>query len=363
MTWRFPIYRANGDGTETLLDPAVPFSGVDAQIAINGGDDFKASIKPVVPRLHGLVEEDKTIVYALHNEQVFGAWPVDVAEAVGGELSVQGTGFLQRALKDVAYEGRYKKVKFEALDIARHIVSYAQGFPGGDLGIVADDLVSGVLMGEEEKHNEFTTGEGEDVEFDSGPYTLMWWKDDDLYKAFTDLADAVPFDWMMRHEIRDGVPSHQLMLGYPQIGRRRKDLRFRLGENIFEQPQVNSGEYFSTVIALGAGEGAKMKRAQVDVPRKGRLRKVKTISDKSWDTKKKCHRAANRAAKSQVESETSTVVIRDPSTFLHYYPGDEIRVHADEGWRDLDYWGRIKSIGVSPDDGDDLTIEFGGGDD
>lgn len=364
MSWRFPIYQAHGDGTETLVDPSVPFSGVDMQIALNGADDFQATVKPVVPRLRGLIREDSTVVYAVWNERdVFGAWAVDQVESAGGELSVSGTDLLYRCLSDVPYEGTYKKVNYEGMEIARHILDYAQEQPGGNLGIVADSLMSGVLLGKPEKHVEFTTGGGDDVNFDAGPWTLMWWKDDDLKKAFDDVRTAVRFEWMMRHRIDSaGVPHHRLMFGVPRIGRRRADLRFRLGENVFKQPTIAPGDYFSTVVALGAGEGAKMRRATADAPRNGLLRRVKTISDKSW-SQSQAKRAAVAEVKAQVESTTDTVAIRDPRSFLAYFPGDELRVVADTGWQDLDYWGRIKTLSISPDDGDDVQVEFESGDD
>src|SRR5699024_9916925 len=51
---------------------------------------------------------------------------------------------------------------------------HLQSKPQGDLGVVVDDTKApkGVTVGAEEKDVSFETGEGEQVEFQSGPYIL-----------------------------------------------------------------------------------------------------------------------------------------------------------------------------------------------
>ena len=151
--------------------------------------------------------------------------------------------------------GQVKYVDTDPLNIVRAIWAHLQAQPGGGLGVAVDATTSPVRVGEPERQVEFTTGGGQDVAFEAGPYSLDWWSSHDLGKNIDDLAVETPFDYL-EHTVWAGESlAHRLELGYPTIGSRRTNLRFEVGVNVTILPTLVGDEesYASEVHAFGCG--------------------------------------------------------------------------------------------------------------
>src|SRR5699024_4330981 len=116
---------------------------------------------------------------------------------------------------------------------------------------------SPVRVGEEEKDVEFTTGDGDDVSLQSGPFRLNPVDAQDLGKTIDDLASDTPFDYVEEKSWSGDQIVHRLRLGFPSVGARRSDHRYHPTENLSVLPALGLDEntYASEVLLVGAGEG------------------------------------------------------------------------------------------------------------
>ena len=94
--------------------------------------------------------------------------------------------------------------------------------PGGDRGRFGardvDPLTSPVRVGEEERDVNFSTGDGQDVSFETGPFRLNPVDTQDLAKTIEDLAADTPFDYLEETRWVGESIRHRMRLGYPAFG-------------------------------------------------------------------------------------------------------------------------------------------------
>lgn len=358
MNWRYLAYRMNGDGTETLLSNDVPLQGPALREDLSGPGGIEGKIAPEVARLKTKDGEPvflpwSTAVYAEKDGNIrAGAILVDLLET-GPVLDLDTVG-LPGYLNGQPYGGNISRVQVDPLDMARHLWDHQQARPAGNLGLTYDSTSSPVRIGTKEEDVRFTTGNGEEVSFQAGPYTLQWWKDHDMGKAFDDLAAETPFDYLVTHKWDGERIAHHLRLGYPTLGARRHDLRFVVGENIFTQPPVryDGDTYASDVVVLGAGEGRKMIRGG-DSRRTGRLHRAAVVIDKSLRNKKSADTIAAQELAARIgDEDLDTLVVEEhPNAALgSFAPGDEILVQSPAGWsKEVYLWVRILSIVTEPE--------------
>lgn len=356
--WRYLATRLNGDGTETFLSNDVPLQGAQLREDLSGPGGITGAIEPEITRLRSTTGEPlfmpwSTAIYAEKDGNIrAGAILADMVED-GPKLSLDCVGFTGY-LQGQPYEGDISKVQVDPLAMARHLWAHKQGHAGGNLGMVLDSTTSPVRIGTKEEEVKFTTGNGEDISFQAGPYTLQWWKDHDLGKAFDDLATETPFDYLVAHAWSGETISHRLRFGYPIIGRRRDDLRFQVGENIFDTPEIkyDGDEYASKVVTLGAGEGRNMIRGE-DSKTTGRLQRTVIVTDKTLRNKKSANAAAARELSARLGDEdidSLTVLDHPHAPIGSYAPGDEILIRSRHGWtQDIELWVRILSIVTEPE--------------
>lgn len=365
MAWRYIATRLNGDGTETPLDFNVPIKGAAITEDLSGPGGITGTISPELAELQDedgrpLLQPWSTAIYAEADGFIRGGAILVGTPENGPNLDLDAVGF-SGYIQGEPYTGDRSRIDVDPLDEARHIWEHYQSRPGGNIGLVLDGTTSPVRIGEPERTVEFTTGAGEDVSFEAGPYKLAWWQTDDLGKEFDDLATRAPFDYRVVHEWDgDGETiRHRMVLGYPRLGRRRHDLIFVEGENIRQViPIDHDGEdYASEVLVLGAGEGRAMVRGSAVNAAPGRLRRVVTVSDKSIQTKK----AADARAEQELKLRSGEPDLADdievadhPHAPLgSYSPGDEILVEtAGAGWSGrLAIWCRILAATIHPEAG------------
>lgn len=367
--WRYIASRLNGDGTETFLNMDLPLTEVEVTDALSAPGAINAKISPEVASLkdvdgNPLFVEWSTALYAEKDGDIRAGAIVNHCNFAGPEWGVETTGFVGYS-KDLPYTGAGQNwVKTDTLDIYRAIWGHIQANDGGDIGLTFADTKSGLLVGSE-LHSEQYDPEGGSggLTLQSQAYKLAFYQDHDLQSNLDGLATETPFDYREHHRwAPDGTITHSVEFGVPTLGRRRNDLRFSLGENIFTAPSITrAGEdYASEEYVLGAGEGARMIRGHAVVPR-SRLRRVAIKTDSSIRRVDKANRiAAGDLQWRQRLDDLSEVVVRDhPHAPVGSYEiGDEIYIQGRDGWiRDVASWYRITSVSTRPDDSSSAILQ------
>lgn len=352
--WRYYARHMNGDGTESKLHDELPLLEVKIDNDLSGPGGLKAKLGP---EQAGLTKADgsslfvpwATSIYAAKGPQIRGGGILANVKDSAGELNLDVVGFTGYA-KDQPYTEDKSFVAEDPLNIVRHIWGHLQGKIGGNLGLVVDGTTSNMRIGK-------PLVEGVTAK-DEGPFILGWWESHDLGKILDDLAVQTPFDYVLEHAWDGEKIVHRMRIGFPAIGRRRTDLRFVMGENIFQQPpdiDYEGEDFADEVLMLGAGEGRKMIRGIQGRPHSGRLRRLAVVEDKTLTS----HEAAERAARDELswrlgDPDYTSLIVSDHPSAPHgsYGPGDEIQVRTPEGWhKGLDLWVRILSISIDPQSG------------
>lgn len=357
--WRYYAFKMNGDGTETPLHNSLPLNTVTLDTELSGPGGISASLplgarKGLGTNADELLLPWSTAIYAERSGQIRQGGILTNVEDAGAGLKLDCVGF-SGYLNGQPYTGDYSGVQVDPLALVRLIWSHAQTKAGGNLGIVVDGTTSPVRVGKAAVDGNTSREEG--------PFILGWWETHDLGKVIDDLATDTPFDYHITHTWDGDRIVHRLQLGYPSIGRRRTDLRFVLGENVFTQPTVDyEGEdYADEVLVLGAGEGRKMVRGLQQRQGSGRLRRTVVVEDKTRTDQA----AANRAALDELSYRLgspdlqSLVLTNHPHAPIGSYTvGDEILVTTREGWHDgLSLWVRILAVSTDTEgDVDTLTV-------
>lgn len=255
-----------------------------------------------------------------------------------------------------------KFVQADPLNIVRAMWSHLQSQAGGAIGVTVDSTTSPVRIGTPAEDVSFTTGGGETVEFEAGPYSLDWWSSHDLGKLIDDLAVETPFDYL-EHTVWGGdTLAHRLELGYPSIGVRRRNIRFELGVNVAQVPSLMADEdsYATEVHALGAGEAQAMVHTRLTRDSSG-VRRVVTYVDKSARSKDSLSRTArlDLAWRDGAPTLEHLRVIEHSSAPLSSFDvGDVVHVTGGSEWADIDRWVRIVSRTDQPGSAvADLTVQ------
>lgn len=366
--WRYVAQRLSGEGVanDTFIDLDLPLSDVEVEDVLSGVNALRAKIEPEVMRLRDdqgnpVIRAWSTAIFAECDGDIRGGGIVSQITPSGPSLGIECLGYMGY-LSELPYTDATFFVEADPMDIYRHIWAHVQGKAGGDLGFQIDDTKSGLKIGTELEQVEFDTQSGP-VAFEAGPYKLAWYQTHDLLDNANDLATNTPFDWRERHYWQGEQIRHSLELGYPKLGRKRHDLRFALGENVFIAPEIASGdeEYADEMLILGAGEGRKMKRgsARRNI---GRLRRVGVVSDPSLRSIAGCNRRAEQelAWRQALESITTLEVFDHPHAPVGSVDvGDEIFVNIENGWGEVDAWFRVLSKVVRPENAGamSLTVE------
>lgn len=341
------------------IDKDLPLVGGEVVTAINA----PASIRGTIPAEYAqLRNDDGTLAIrewgCLIVAEELGRDPivaiVDRVPAEGQALSIEAGGFSMYPTGLPWLGKEFAGIDVDPMNMVRKIFAHVQSYAEVGLDIAVDSTTSPVRIGTEEKDVEFTTGDGETVEFESGPFRLAEWATEDLGKTFSELAEQTPFQYMERSEWDGENLKHRLQLGYPTLGARRHNLRFEVGVNITAAPAIIADEYASTVVVFGAGQGRKkVSSGPISAPT-DRMRRVHVETDKSITSTKAAKTAARAILKTLIGSDTiDTVEVseHDSAPFGTFGPGDEIYVQGDAGWSDLDLWVRIEEMAVDTDTG------------
>ena len=338
--------------TREILDWSVPLADADYTDTLSAPRGLTGSLPegyaiPVLEWGSGLWVED--------SGSILGGGIVTTVEHEDRSIRVACTGVSGYAAGIPWLAPRGDLIQVDPLDVVRKIWAYLQSEPGGELHLSVDPTTSPVRVGEEEKDVEFTTGEGDDVSFQSGPFRLNPIDAQDLGKTIDDLASETPFDYVEESSWDGEQIVHRLRLGYPSIGVRRTDHRFHTTENLSVLPALGLDEntYASEVLLVGAGEGREAVTGHVpSTP--SRLRRVAVVADKSIRSTKAALSAARAelARRTTAGTITDLVVVDSPSARLSEIAvGDTIYVSGPLATgAELDHWVRITEISRTLDD-------------
>ncbi len=363
--WRYFATRLNGDGTETMLDMDLPLENVTIEEVLSGDASISGEIEPAYSRLLGpdgepILKEWSTAIYAESDGDIRGGSILTNSGFDGPNWSLECTGFTSYG-RDLPYTGSgYFGVQVDPIDMARLVWTHIQNQTGGDIGLEWDTTTTegAVKIGTELKQVEFDTVSGP-VSFEAGPFKLAWYTSHDLQGIVDDLAGDTPFDYREKHSWNnDDTIRHFVEVGYPKLGRRRKDIRFVYGINIFESVQVerDGSMYASGTMVLGSGEGASMIKSIKEPPSRpgGRLRRIAVVLDDTIKSRKAADKRADieNQWRAQLDDIESFVVTDHPHAPLGSAAvGDEIRIEGQGDWLGVDMWVRILSISYQPANG------------
>jgi hypothetical protein len=359
--WRFILAAIDGSGNpETILHPDLPLLGSSVTNPVSATPELRGRLEPYDPSIAEMISEWGTAIYAEASGQIRGGGIVVRATPSGPRLDIECIG-LTGYPNGMPYTGSWFGVEIDPLDVYREIWRHLQAAPGGDLGLVIPDTMTGRKIGTELEQEEFDTESGP-ISFEAGPVKLNWYETHDLGQEIEDLSKNTPFDYLEIVEWDGDNIGHRVELGYPRLGRRRNDLRFVVGENILAGPPTpRDGDlYANEMEVLGAGAGRTMIRGRASLPRGGRLRRVAVEQVKSLRTIRAANARAMSLLKQRIElgDVTDVTVLDHPHAPLgSFRAGDEILIEWDHDWQeDLEFWVRVQSITLTPDSGTDMTL-------
>lgn len=181
------------------------------------------------------------------------------------------------------------------------------------------------------------------------PYQLSWWDTHDLGSVISDLAQETPFEF--REETTwdgDDALSQRLVIGSPEFGVRREQLRLEIGVNVTAPPPLVESEYASVVLVLGAGEGRAMLNAAASKDR-GRLRRTAVVERKDLTKLDRVQTEARREVAwrdAEWSFESLSLVDHPMCPYGSFDVGDYLYLTGDAGWAKLDQWVRVTEIAV-----------------
>ena len=338
--------------TREILDWAVPLVDADYTSTLSAPRGLSGSL-PEGYRLP--VQEWRSALWVEDSGTFSGGGIVTTAEHQDRSIRVDCVGPAGYPVGMPWLAPREDLIQVDPFDVVRKIWAHLQSMPGGDLSLTVDPTVSPVRLGEEEREVEFTTGDGDEVSFESGPYRLNPVDTQDLGKTIDDLAASTPFDYLEETMWEGEEIVHRLRLGYPGLGVRRTTHRLHTTENLSVLPALGLDEntYASEVLLVGAGEGREAITGHVpSIP--DRLRRVAIVADKSIRSRS----AAMAAARAELDARTeagriSTLVVVDsPQAPLEEIgAGDILHVAGPLATgAELDHWVRVTEISRTLDD-------------
>lgn len=373
MTWRYFVTRPNLNGTETLLHDDLDLSAAKVVKTLSGPDQITGTIAPemlglLAPDGRPVLETWGACLYAEQDGVIRAGTILRDTKDSGPSRQIAGAGFSSYP-QGQAFTGtttHYRNADPAAICTA--IWAHLQSQPGGNLGLVtafgATPVRTGALTVEEAvQPRDGATGRYLE---DSTPraYTLSWETTKDLGRELDVFAEQTPFDYVEDHQWSGSTIKHTLRSTYPRIGRRRNDLRFVEGENIYSTPDVIAlgDDYASEVLVVGAGEGSKRIRSTSARGGEKRLRRAVAVDDLTLRTKAE----ADARARVEVAAHLGRPVVQDIAIVDHPHApigsislGDEVLYEmGPTGWQaGLSQWVRVVQITYQPEVPEGLVLK------
>lgn len=283
----------------------------------------------------------------------------------GRELEWKG---LSWAYDLIGFDGRIREWQPDPFDLVGRLAANAHAQPNGDVGLhVVTDGKAPTYAGDEQppterpKNVHRAKGETKD-QFDKRqkdrtdeqqkwdkaygdrqPYSVAWWEAPYVLEEIRDLAREIPFDWREQHRWADraNLERRSELVVSPRSGRQRSDVALVEGVNIGEvlDPTTSIDKYGNHVVALGAGEGRKMRRAEIG-RKDHRVRTTRFLEAKHVHNQKRLEgRARDRFDSMHVSTTLDGAVLRG-ELGGGFELGDTVQVDS----RLFSGWCRVQSI-------------------
>lgn len=358
-------------GTQVPLAGVVESRAISSPAALEGSMSRAAAEEPVLVESTGetvpMMRDHGTLLITVTGSKA-RAYIVDMATRPPGDptkLTFSAFGFASIIQGQPWLDEDLSKVRIDPMDVLRTIWQTVTADPARpEVAVEANS--SSVRLGTESEDVEFTTGEGEHVSFEAGPYKLNWWSTDDLGGEVDDLAAETPFEWVEETSFdldSDAAPRLAIRAQHPRLPSPRRDsLKFTIDTNVFDPRTDESAEWFSDVLVLGAGEGSEKVRGKASRRDHGRMRRTKTLSDSGITSDRRADvRAEEEIRRSEEKARTIVscrVTTSDAARPGSYDLGDIITITGRMPWGRVDQDARI--VELSHDHTDDsvtLTLE------
>lgn len=366
--WRFILQGIDGSGTPgPILHPDVPLSGVSITESVNATNELTATLSPRDKLIKPMLVNWGTLIWAEAAGKIRGGGILVHSSISGSAIQLECMGLHGYAHGMPYGPNRLDSISFveaDPLDIYRHIWTYLQGKPGGNVGLTVDPLKTGLKIGVELAQGEFDTVSGP-LSYESGPYQLNWYTTQDLGSNIDALASDTPFEYRESsawNAAGDGVDT-RIELAYPRFNRKVTEQRFVLGENVIVPPSetFSGDDYASELLLLGSGEGRTMIQGTASLPRGARLRRVSVEEDKSIKDPGVANTRASSLLKARIEMgdiTSITVLDHQMAPLGSVRAGDEIYISLDYDWQEGEgYWVRIQKVTYSPDEGNNYVLD------
>lgn len=317
----------------------IPLISDGAEHELSGPGSLTGTVSPDVGALRGedgrlVLEEWGTEIYEEVDGEIRWGGLVISAGWQGSQWTIECAGFSTYPV-GTPWTGELTSTGIDPIDVIKAIWAEIQRQPDSDLGmIVTGASSSGTRVG--------TTEE---------PYELLWWNTPDCGREIETLAAEGPLDFTERHTWVGDDIRHELVIGYPRLGRRREDLTFVQGVNIAVtlNPGVSGDDFANQIIGIGAGEGKGGVRRTTAIP-DGRLRRTKVVSRKDvtqTDRLDALIRDELQRCQATMSIDSVTVVDHANAEFGSWDLGDDILIQGTIPWLgDIAIWHRI--VGWAP---------------
>lgn len=337
-SWRYLVQRAT---TGEWLHTDLPLNRDVLRWELSGAGVLSGTL---APDLGGMLAED--------GKPLLDEWGSLVYAEAGGIIRWGGIVIASRFERShwraecagfatyphgIPYGDKYTQIGVDPATVIRHLWAHVQASPDGDLGVKVSNAKTPVRLG--------TPANGKET---AEPYELTWWDHPDVGGEIDTLAATTPLDYTERHAWntdRTDV-THEIVLGYPRLGRRRTDLSFTLGDNVTNigAPEWDGDRFANEVIGVGAGEGAGSLHRTAAV-RDGRLRRpyLYLAKDVSSRTRLDALIRDERIRRQQPLTIPSVTVKDHPhAPIASWDVGDDILIQATLPWLgDVALWHRI----------------------
>jgi hypothetical protein len=343
MTWRYIAQRAV---TGEFLDMELPLHRDELKWDLSGAGSLRGTVTPDIGAMRAddgrlLLEEWGTLIYAEADGEIRWGGIVISSNFDGAAWKIEAAGFATYP-HGIPYTGKYSRVGIDPAAVVADIWDHVQSYSAGNLGVTVSGATS-ARIGTATKDN------GQD-----GPYELNWWDAPDCGGEIDSLAKETPFDYMERHAWDGDDITHEIIIGYPRLGRRRDDLAFIQGDNITNvvTPELDGDVFANEIVGIGAGEGAKSVHKSTAID-DGRLRRpyVYTAKDVTSSGRMDALIRGELQRRQQTLAITSVDVRDHPNARLGSWSvGDDVLIQATIPWLgDVDLWCRIVGWALTGD--------------
>lgn len=195
-------------------------------------------------------------------------------------------------------------------------------------------------------------------------WSAVWWETHDILAALDRLVKDAAFAMRVKHSQPDSSATGVMRVGHvlelhPLPFRRNTQAVLVEGENVLQRTKISASndDSATAVMAIGAGEGAKMVRAIAESNAGGKhgLRRVGTVVDKTLRSTRTAAALANKHLRARKDLHTFsdvTLVDSELAQVGTFQVGDEVRYQTlDRRGLEVDEWVTILSIRHRPSEG------------